>query len=575
MPYWQKEHMVKKFFSFIVAMLILLTSVCTFLGCSKDNGLSTDPLTINVRVRNAGYGKTYIEKLAEQFNETFKEEGYAVNVVPAREDLVGDVVLREIYTNGGIDVYFTDGITAQNAANHAEYGQTCADLTELVYNKKAIKADGSEEDKTVAEKLSLWDTSSLFYSGKVYGIPFAASFGVMGVNTKVLAGYDLEAPRTTNEMFYAAEKIMEDANDTNIFPFTYALSDNIYIMSTINPWIAQYNGEDEFNKFWSFENTDGTAMTDEEISQVFGYESVREALEVVYQMSDYNMAAPGSAVHEFKTAQSLIMKGDAVFYSVGDWMFNEEFYGFPSFLKDVTCVNPPLLSALGEKVFGPNTTYGYSLELADKILSAIAKYVDQGKLAKEVKPLVEEELSVTLLLEDVTTICERRGLTRCNVAPNVIVSEKSEKKDIAGLFLRFVASTDGGKIFAAESRTTYCYALDSVVDSEYPWVNGQNIIANSKYFNPIQADIYGFGNRAEYGLTGIFPAPCMDSITVINDILEENNGKGITRYNDKSLTILAGTENLYFDAANAKCDAMVKAAKNALEKGANGGWSKK
>ena len=560
---------MKKLFSIIVAALILLTSAFSLAGCNKDDGLSSDPLTINVRVRNAGYGKTYIEKLAEQFNETFKEDGYAVNVVPAREDLVGDVVLRDIYTNSGIDVYFTDSVTAQSAAAHVDYGQMAADLTEIVYNKKPIKADGTEEDKTVGEKLAAWDTSPLFYQGKVYGIPFAASFGIMAVNQRVLDDYDLEVPRTTNEMFEAAEKIMEDANDTNVFPFTYALSDNMYIMSTINPWVAQYNGVEEFNKFWTFENQDGTAMTDDEISEVFGYDSVREALEVVYGMSDYNMAAPGSAVQDFKAAQALVMKGEAVFYSVGDWMFNEEYHGFPSFRNDVTCINPPLISALGEKVFGPSSSYGYSLEKADDVMSAIAKYVDQGMYAEEIKPLVEDELDVTLKLEDVTTICERRGITRCAVVPGVIMSEKSEKKDIAALFLRFLASTDGGKIFAAESRTTSCYALNSVVDSEYDWIKGQNVIANSKYFKPIQSELGGYGNRAKYGLAGMFPAPCMDSITVIGDLLEEE----ITRYNDKDLSLKAGTENVYANAAKSKCDAMVKAAKEALEKGANGGWS--
>lgn len=562
--------MKKKLFSIVLSVFMMFVVVFSATACGGggEASLVTDEKTINVRVRNAGYGTTYIEKLAEQFNKTFENEGYKVNVLPAREDLVGENVLRNIYSDSGIDVYFTDSLTSANLANHKEYGQTGMDITELVWNKKPIKFDGTEEELTVSEKLSKnFDVSnlSLLYNDKCYGLPFAAPFSVLAVNKRVLEEYGLDLPRTTDEMFYCFDKIMEKAKDDTaqgkqpVFPVTYSLSNNNYMLSVLHPWLAQYNGVEEFNKFWSWEEADGTPMGKESY-KVFGYDSVKVMLEVMYRFSDYNVAAWGSGSQDFKSAQAQIMKGEAVFYSVGDWMFNEEFYGFPQYRNDVTCISAPVVSALGTKLFGEGSKYGFNFEKADDVLSCIIKYCDQGKLAEEIKPLVDAELSVNIDLADVTTVCERRGIVRCSIGCDMIMNVKSTKKDISALFMRFCTSTDAGKIFAQEARTSSPWALGSTVESEYAWIQGQQKISNNRYFTPIRGTDYGEGYRLEVGVYGMFPSPLMNNSVILVDILEEK----ITKYDDNTFAVIKDN-SIYKTAMETRVSKMVQQAKEQLE----------
>ncbi len=555
--------MKKRFLSIISAVLVFITALVSLTACGKDPspGIVDDENTINVRIRNAGYGKTYVEELAKQFNKTFESQGYKVNVLPPREDLNGENVLRNIYSDSGIDVYFTDLLTAENLAAHKDYGQSAADITDSVWNKKPIKADGTEEELTVAEKLAYTDTDLLKYGGKVYGLPYSSSFGVLAVNKKVLNSYGLELPRTTDEMFYCFDKIMEKALDTGVFPVTYSLNSNNYTMATLNPWIAQYNGVEEYNSFWSFQDFDGNDLGKDSY-KVFQYDSVRVALEVMYRFADYNIAAYGSGSQEFKAAQAQLMKGTAVFYSVGDWMFNEEYYGFPDNRNDVTCINAPMVSALGKKLFGSGTKYGLDDEKADDVFSCIIKHCDEALTAEQIKPLVDNELSVNIDVNDVTVVCERRGIVRGSTFPGLIISEKSKKKDISALFLRFCASNDGGKIFTVEARTTSPYSRGEKIESEYEWVKAQSVIASNPYYKEIVSTDSGWGYRTKLGVYGIFPSPCMENAVILIDILKEK----ITKFSDDTLKIIKD-DSIYKNAAAAKIAYMTDAARTQLETG--------
>lgn len=520
------------------AICIAIASMFSMVACGGRGGntLSTDENTLNLKIRKAGYGTNYIYALKEQFEETFKEQGYKINVLSPREDLSAPSVYREIYSNSGIDVYFTTDVDAA-AAVDGEYGKTFADVTESVLKKPAIKFDGSEESETIEKKLSYYDMRSGYYNGKYYGIPYALSIGGLAVNKKVLESKGIELPRTTNEMIAAADEIMKTAKTSDQFPFGFSLTGQNYVHSTVNAWVAQYGGIEEFNQIWSFDNADGTRM--EHPEDIYKYDSLKYALEVVYNFYDFNMAAYGCATSDFSTVQGKIMRGDATFMSVGDWMFNEEFERYTNFLNDVTFINAPVISQLGVKLFGSGTSYNMSDADADKTLSAIIKYADQNKLAEEIKPLVDAELGKTIALEDVQTVCERRGYARIKSSCDLIISEKSEKKDLANIFLRFCASEDAGKLFAKEARTISPYSYNVPVESEYAWIKSSSNVAMNPYLQAIDNSAKGtrqklsislFPNLGEYFATGIYE-------------------QKVTRYDFNTLKLVKGKE-VYTDAVN-------------------------
>lgn len=544
--------MKRKMFVRLLAVTFATATMLTGAACgNKPEPISKDPATLNVKIRKAGYGTTYIYELAEQFEKTFEAEGYKVNVLAPREDLVSSNVMRDIWSDSGVDVYFSDGFTAQDLVT-GDYGQTGADVTESVWNQKPIKFDGTEEELTIAEKLSMFDLSNAVYEDKVYGIPYACSFGVLAVNKKVLDSYELEIPQTTNEMFECAEVIMADALDTGVFPFTFALTGNNYTNGTLGPWIAQAGGIAEYKSLMSFQDLEGKDM-EKESYKVFEYDGLEKALEVVYHFFDPAMAAYGSGTQEVDAAQGQIMKGTAVFYSVGDWFFNEEYTRYSKYRNDVVAVNAPLMSTLGVELF---TKYGFDAEQCDDVLSFIGKRATDGMLAEEIKPLVDAQFSKDISIEDVTTVCQRRGITRNNMGAGLIISEKSTKKDLAAKFLRFCASTEAGSLFSQEARTSSPYSLDVPMTSEYPWIQSINKIAANPYFTQIQTDSRGY--KKALGLNTFIPN--MGEIYAV-EIYEAE----ITKYDLKTLKVI-GDNSLYKNAAASLVQTLATKAKDKLDK---------
>ena len=556
----------------VLALLMATLTIGSLAACSGGKEkIDTDPSVLNVKIRKAGYGTEYIEKAAEAFNTAFADEGYSVNVLAPREDLMGSNVLRDIYsaeTGAGVDVYFTSDIIARMGVT-GEYGQTLADITESVYKKPAIKLDGTEESETIESKLSKYTFTTTTWDGKYYGLPYVLGFGGFAVNKKVLDQFDLELPRTTNELWNCAKVIMEKAKagETKARPFTYSFSGNNYAMSLVNPWLGQYEGYDSFNEFWSFQKKttaeDGTVtytdMTNDAY-EVFHKQGVYEVYENLYQLYDWQMSVPGSGTHDFSTAQSKIMKGEAVFYAVGDWMFNEEHKKFPKYINDVTFINIPMLSSVGTLVFGDN---GFDEATCERILTSVIKYADEHLPAEEIESKVETELSVTLDLADVVSICERRGYVKDSSSAQAIISQKSTKKDLAALFLRFCSSTEVATIISKSMQTGSPFAPGVNSDSEYVYLQASSKITKNPYFKQLIGGAQGY--RARLGVSAMFPSEGDVFVTKVYDAQVTIYDANMNR---------TGSVDLYKNTGYATVERIYNNAKDNVEKGlANkGGW---
>ena len=248
--------MKKRWILKAVALLLAAATVFSASACGgKGENISSDENTLNVKIRSAGYGTTYIQKLKEQFEKTFAEEGYKINILAPDADLVSTNLYRDIYSDSGIDLYYTSDVTAQDGVA-GEFGGLFEDISD-VFSKPAVKFDGTEESETIVSKLDEGLYNSFMYEGKYYMMPFAYGTNGFAVNKKVLDDYGIDIPRTTNEMFAAADVIMKDASDTAVYPFTYSLSGNFYYTGAVAQWMAQYGGMKEFKEFTSFRHDGG------------------------------------------------------------------------------------------------------------------------------------------------------------------------------------------------------------------------------------------------------------------------------------------------------------------------------
>ena len=534
--------MKKKITVFITVFATLVATLFGFTGCTAKEAISVEPNVINVRIRRSGYGTDYIYALKEQFEKTFADKGYKLNVLTPVQGLTLDVLYQEIYADEGIDVYFSDvNITK---AITGQYGQVLADVSDSVYTKPAIKFDGTEEEQPIAQKLSGGDFDyKLDYNGKYYALPFVKDIGALAVNTKMLGEYDLELPRTSKELFNCFSEIMKTALNSMIFPWTYVSGSNNYPSHFTNTWMAQYLGEEDYNTMYSFEK-DGAPMTEDGytvFSKDFAGDAIEKTLTQMYKLFDYNASAFGSATQDLTNAQTKFMKGDAVFYTVGGWLLQEEHERSASRLKDVTFIPIPVISDLGIKVFGAGTDYNFDENKCEEVLSTIIGYADENKTVAEIKPLIDGKFAANFKEDDILRICKARGLTyKRSEGVGVFISEKSTKKEVAAEFLRFCASEDAGKIISEKTMNSSAFAPSANAESEYQFMRAHSKITSNIYFKGFTSTVYGY--RSTCGFTTVFP---YTGIYVQNHILNDK----VTIYNDNNYAV-EETDKVYEDAAS-------------------------
>ena len=508
--------MKRKILVLLMAALLAVTGAFSMVGCKAKDNVSSDEKTLNVKIKNTGYGTDYIYAIAEQFEKTFAEEGYKVNVLPPDTALSETKILQTVYTQkggDGIDIFFSGMDCSKGVEGVGTYGQCLADLTENVYKKEPIKFDKTTESTTVEEKIEGMDfEGATEYAGKYYGVPYAIAFGGLAVNNRVLQsfkdkdGKPLQLPKTTNQMFECAQIIMNSATGaTSVKPFTYSTSGNNYPISTVNPWLAQYEGLERFNQFWSFEDQNGPMIDGEDTTrcaEVFAFEGVEKVFEVVFEMYDYNMGAQGVQSQSFTAAQGQLMKGDAAFYSVGSFMLNEEFVRWNSKVKDVTFIKAPMISSLGPKMFGENTDYKLTDAQCEEALIIIIDGADANKTAEEIKPTLDATFAKDFNVADIQRVCEARGYVKNSSSNGAYLNEKSNKKELAYTFLRFIASEDAGKLIAENTRTPSPFAVNCFSNSELPYLKSLDEITSNRYYKMITAESSGY--RAEMGVNSMF-----------------------------------------------------------------------
>ena len=533
---------MKKLITLLIAG-ILSVGALVFPGCAPKTGLESGDNVINVKVLSTGYGTEYIYNLKEKFEETFAEKGYKVNVLAPLEDLTGEKIIQEIYANDvTADLYFTNA--GASTFCESELGIMIESL-EDVYNSKPIGFDGKEENITIREKL---DATKVNYGesfdGTEYTFPYVAGYSGLAVNVKLLSdpAIDSEIPVTTNEFFKVYEKIMAITNETNIRPMTYSVSGNGYPTTAVNTWQVQYGGMKEYDIFNSFENEDGTSMDcrktncdgsncNGHVWEVFNSEAVLEALTAFYTQLDYNTAALGSSSQGFTAAQQQLMTGSAAFMNNGTWLLNEEKDRHKDYLNDVSFMRIPLLSSVGIKMFGQGSKYNLSDDKCEEVLSTIAKNADLNKNVDEIKTIVKSSCGLDIDEADVKEVCEKRGYIDNQSGSPAVLSKKAQNKELAKLFLRFIASNDAGKVFAEASYNLSPWCADAFEDSELTWFKDLMSIYNNQYTSTFaQKDPKGF--RRDLGLAVLYP---WAGDVVSNKILEQNYKFSIYDDNTKQM----------------------------------------
>lgn len=571
---------MKKFRRIFAGAIALVSSVVigmtTLTGCGAKESVVRDEKTINIRACIGGYGDSWLRALADKFNEVYADKGYKANVLASSTDLESKVAMKELYSKDDwVDLYFVNvnNTMAQFTESGGEYGQLVADLTDTVWNNTAINFNGEEESKTlISEKMqvSLPD-DVLKVNGRVYGFNTSNDIGGMIVNTAKLAKYGVtRIPKTTNELFDVFELIYEgDASkgikgslESNIFPVTFLGGDNGYPIHFVTAWQAQYAGIEEYERFYGYTDENGNDRL-EDGYKVYDDESLNKMLEAMFNMYDSSFVASGSNNNSIDTAHIKIMsdKGGAVFMSDGNWAYNEIITNYQSSINNLAFANVPVLSAVGVKLFGKNTTYGFDDDKCEQVLSFAIDKTDEGKTAAEIVADAKSEKGWDLNEREVTEVMKARGIycSRSALAAGAFVAEKSKVKDLCYLFLRMFASDDNATLYNRECNGFTAYMTDFSKAKDTGYNKQCQAIVKTAYATPVWMNSTDL--RLKMGHNNlIFPN---SDLSFVSKII----GKQATIYKDGKKT---GDKSLY--AKNAE-DMLVEVRAYAKDNWAE--WVKK
>lgn len=512
----------KKMIALLLSTSLMFSMVGSLAACGNNDAQKVDETTIVVKARRAGFGTDWLYELKGKFEAAYADKGYKVNIVTPDNAIKGDTLVKELalgYNETNVDLYISTDVNPDQVGALGNYGVLVENIEESVYKQKAIKYDGTEETKTVQEKIRSEAISYMMdTNGELYGYSWAQTSAGLVVNTRKLAAYGLEMPKTTKEMFDCFDKIycgyngIQNSVESGTYPITYVSGSSGYGLVFLYALMAQYD-IDEYNKFWTFMTTEETGasvqLSDEACQELYDDPMLLEMMKVAYRTFDMNIAAPGSAAQSVDQAQAKIM-GDvdgAVFMFNGDWMLNEVKLNYEDELGDIDFINFPVVSAVGTKVFGAGTAYNFNDAKCEELLSYIIDLVDENKSIEEIIAAVKAEKNVDITEKDAKEIARARGVTYSRGVEHVAyVTKGTPKKDIVSLFLRMMSSDDFGKTFGRVANGTSPYYAQENTTSEYVFVRNASKIPANKYFSLVSQFGSLKGYRGEIGgsLLGLF-----------------------------------------------------------------------
>ncbi len=499
----------------IVASVLCVCMALPLVGCGgSESKAKKEVNTLNVMMVNSGWGTAWVEDLADKFEELYADEGYKVNILPAKSTFSGTSALSEIrlgYEKTGYDLVISSGYNVQQVTDE-EYGVAVEPLTDVM-TSQPINFDGSLGEATIE---SLYDNSQswrLKIDDTYWAVPYMSSSRGLVCNMKVLNKYGItEMPVTTDELFECFDTVYNGVGDVaGMRPVVWG-GDNAYgyALPTFYNTIAQLMGREDYQDFFTLNhllNDDGTIKAD-------GYnhlnnEAVKEAINVAMHSFDVAYSLAGSLTQNHTKAHASIITGKAAFMFDGNFFFNEVRTSFPSYLKDVRFSLLPIASKLGVDLQLDGS--GNDRAKCDEILSSMAKQVDEGKSAAEIKTTTEAQFSIALTDEKVARVIEARRTG--NGDDNVLnIIKGSPNVEIAKLFIRMMLSEDAAKeVYVKYGMCSPTYS-NIEVNSEYQFITDSYKALSVTDFRTTST-LYPYSVRAKTNLFLIPPYNAKFAVT--------------------------------------------------------------
>ncbi len=434
----------KKMISLTFALL--LVSATALSGCGMkikggDSGVTHGSVaeggTLELGVENKGYGDEFAYKLAEAFQE---KTGIKTAVTKSSSAEWTETHMKAGAENNTLDVIFDiNNIAMKSVAQKnyvAGYERAYVDLSDI-YDQPL---EGYNTDKTLEELVFPYSLAACtwggedkgFGDGKQYFVNWAAGIEGLIYNVSLFEKYNLEVPKTTDELFALMSQMATLNNDSyalndnnfKIYPFVHSGKTN-YTSYLTNVWWAQYDGIEAFNNVLQGKDANGVLSSDSMKAK-----GKLSALQIIADIMDRDAVYTDATVCmglSFTDAQLKFLDEQAFMISTGDWLEREMQHSYEGNAK-IAFMPIPVNSDVIDKCTTVTT---------DAQLSEVISYID-GDVATRPTYVSDEDLA---FIKSARSMYTSEGNQHIAYIPAY-----SDNVEAAKQFIQFMLSKEGQEI---------------------------------------------------------------------------------------------------------------------------------
>jgi len=487
----------------VLPMLLMAMTTIGLASCGGGGVTQAEPSTIQIRAYKGGYGTDWLHEAAEKFQKAHPEVSFDF---VEESSLVGESAIQEIAqpNNNHIDLYFLSGLDVDMLIQKSYSALKTRDKVLLeplndIFEGKAIDVDGKEEEETIESRFSKGYKEASMYNGSypqwhdnMYTLPWANATTGLFVNPVVLEKYNIDIPLTSNELKNAIEKIAAEGKSEGIFPYSWAGGNaSGYWSYLFETWFAQYSGQQNFIDFVNTDPGDGDILGNG--WKVYEDRGILEGLKAMFDILDLKYSSNGSSSKTHMEAQTEFVTGNSAFMADGDWIVSEMKRDYFEQAQNIQMIGVPILSSIGEEI-----------GITDSQLHTLVEMIDDHKSNAEIK-------AVLPMLDDakIDRVYNARSVYN-SIGPShgLLIPSYANAKDAAKLFVRFLYSNDGCRIYRnntysnlplkytieeGDTNTPFQQSLDKIAS----YANPQMVTSSSPFNNVRQvAQLYNFNYSA-------------------------------------------------------------------------------
>ncbi len=438
-------------------------SLCALMGagsmsltaCKKEDASKT----LYIELVDAGYGIEWVDPIIDMFEEKHPDITVKkTSVVKDSEAIMSKVLSGSTH----LDLVFVETTYSEklNRAVRAKDGTTYAvpfaEITDI-YNAKVPGEEVLMKDKMIDEVYEIV-AEKVGETEKNYSVPWMKSLCSLVVNEDVIPTGMEELPRTTSE-FVEYCQIAQNRGVTSAL--IHSMTTGSYWDMVYDIWMHQYYGSEIMDRYFQGYDPDDPYNEDKRYSaEMFGSKGLLTAFEELQKILDPETGINDQDLQslDFTSMQNkfLTKENKILFTPNGLWLEREmsaNYYNVADEEKpNISFMKMPINSALGQK-FG----------IDDEELSAIVKWIDEGKVESE-KPTVTTTSSTYTLDDIFAHVEDARAMNTANYVFHSVIPAYSTKIALAKEFLQLMATDEvlAGMMEKSGSSAPFEYATDKL-----------------------------------------------------------------------------------------------------------------